>query len=104
MTKISNLPLLSEDVRDFLKALVSETRQSILLLFVQHQVLTVGQVSEQLNIGQSTASEHLSLLKKAGVLSSNRVGKETYYRPNRKRMLELLQMFSDYLKSCCSNS
>src|SRR5512141_2693088 len=70
------------EIREFLKALASETRQRILFLFVDGEPRTVGQIASELQTGQSTASEHLAILKRGGLLDSEREGKEVYYRPN----------------------
>lgn len=89
------------EVRDFLKAVASETRQRILFRFVNGEPRTVGQIAEQLDIVQSTASEHLAILRRGGLLIATRDGKEVYYRPDRARTLELLKKLSDLLTSCC---
>ena len=90
-----------EDLQEFLKALASETRQRILLLFVDGQERTVNQVAEEAGIGQSTASEHLSVLKRGGLMKANRSGKEVYYRPDRERVLHLLRSLTDIISHCC---
>ncbi len=90
------------EVQEFLKALANETRQNILFLFATGQELTVGQVAEQAGIGQSTASENLTLLKRAGIVQSRREGKTVYYTPNRVRMMALVDQLKAYLVTCCS--
>lgn len=89
------------DVQEFLKALASDTRQRILFLFVDNHERTVNEIAEAVGLGQSTASEHLSHLKRAGLLSSRRVGKEVYYKADRDRILALLRMFTDMITQCC---
>lgn len=93
----SDLP----EVQDFLKALASETRQKILFLFVGRREYTVNQVALEVGIGQSTASEHLALLKRARLLKARREGKEVYYSPDRDSILHLLQKFTDLVTRCC---
>src|SRR5690625_192976 len=78
---------LSEATHDFLKALASPTRQRIMLLFAQGAELPVGEVAEQLGIGQSTASQQLALLRRGGILTSRREGKIVLYRSDRDRAL-----------------
>lgn len=101
MTICMTTPLLNPDILTFLRALASETRQAILILFMEHSALTVGEIAAAAGIGQSTASEHLAVLKRAGVLTSHREGKEVIYRPDRAHMLAYTQQLSDYLTSCC---
>jgi predicted transcriptional regulator len=52
----------SPDLQAFLKALASETRQSILGLFAINAALMVNQVAEAFGIGKSTASDACDLL------------------------------------------
>lgn len=89
-------------LQDLLKALVSENRQRILLeVFRDGQPRTVNQIAEQLGLGQSTASEHLAQMKRAGVLQSQKIGKEVLYKPDRVRLLAQLQSFVDLVARCC---
>lgn len=89
-------------LQDLLKALVSENRQRILLeVFRDGKPRTVNQIAEQLGLGQSTASEHLAQMKRAGVLQSQKIGKEVLYKPNRVRLLAQLQDLIDLVARCC---
>jgi DNA-binding transcriptional ArsR family regulator len=89
-------------LQDMLKALVSENRQRILLeVFGDGQPRTVNQIAEQLGLGQSTASEHLTQMKRAGILRSQKVGKEVLYRPDRSRLLGQLQGLTELVERCC---
>ena len=92
---------LSEPLQAFLRALASETRQRILFLFMARQSLTVGQVADAVAISPSTASEHLAVLKRAGILRSQRLGKEVYYQPQRSEMLARANDLLTYLTICC---
>ena len=90
------------DLQDFLHGLASETRQKILFqVFFDGQEHTVGQVAQQTELGQSTASEHLALLKRARILTSRREGKEVYYRPNREGIVSSLAQLTTFLTQCC---
>jgi ArsR family transcriptional regulator len=84
----------------FLKALASEKRQAIIVLFATHEALTVNQVAELVGVGQPTASEHLAVLRRAGLLTATREGKEVYYRPDHPHMVAYAQGLLDYLKGC----
>ncbi len=90
-----------DNLKLFLKALASETRQEILFLFAQCQELTVGQVAELVGIGQSTASENLSILKRAGIVNSRREGKTVFYMPNQAHMMHQVEQLKEYLETCC---
>lgn len=90
-----------QELQAFLKALASEKRQEIMFLFKGDKKLTVNQVAQLTDIGQSTASEHLALLKKSGVLLSKREGKEVIYYPDGEKVNHLLDKFRSFLMNCC---
>ena len=92
---------LSEQTGEFLKALASTSRQRIMMLFAQGAELSVGEVAERAGIGQSTASEQLTLLRRGGILTSRREGKIVLYRADRASVLEALDNLRSYLLTCC---
>ncbi|GIH99565.1 ArsR/SmtB family transcription factor [Planobispora takensis] len=92
---------LTEAARALLKALASETRQQILMLFSGGGELTVGQVAERLNLAQSAASTHLAALRDGGVLSSRREWKTVYYRADPARIGRALSDLQACLHACC---
>jgi len=92
---------LEPDLQSFLKALASEKRQDIMFLFQNGKELTVNEVAHLAGIGQSTASEQLAILKRAGLLHSRKKGKEVYYSPDREQILTAMQKLSLYLTHCC---
>lgn len=54
----------------------------------------VGQIQKKAGLTQSTVSEYLSLLQRAGLIVSTRVGQWTYYKRNEeafKKLTELIE-------------
>ena len=51
----------------------------------------VESISERAGISQSTASNYLTMMRRAGLLLSERHGKWTYYRRDEKAIAELAQ-------------
>lgn len=92
---------LTDANRAFLKALASETRQELMLLFADGTALAVGEVADRAGIGQSTASEQLAILRDAGLLSSNRQGKQVHYSANRAGIAKQLSELQAFLAHCC---
>jgi ArsR family transcriptional regulator, arsenate/arsenite/antimonite-responsive transcriptional repressor len=68
-------------------ALGHEHRQRIMLTFQKGERLTVGQISEVSTLSRPAVSHHLKILRTAGVLEAEKIGKEVYLRVN-KEMLE----------------
>ncbi|TCC30690.1 ArsR/SmtB family transcription factor [Kribbella speibonae] len=98
---VGDLVELRAATHDFLKALSSPTRQRIMLLFARGAELSVNEVAEQAGIGQSTASQQLDLLRRGGILTARREGKNTLYRADRDGAAAALADLQAYLKTCC---
>ncbi|MCK2215206.1 metalloregulator ArsR/SmtB family transcription factor [Actinomadura sp. ATCC 31491] len=94
-------PHLPQAAQDFLKALANPGRQQIMLLFAQGAELSVNQVAERAGISQSAASQQLALLRRGGIVTSRRDGKEVLYRGDRDGVTRILADLQKYLKFCC---
>lgn len=75
------------EIAEMLKAIAHPVRISIIRLLQSEQSLTVTEIHERLNIEQSTASHHLSILKNKGILSVKRVGKNAFYQIKDDKMM-----------------
>ncbi len=71
-------------------ALGDEHRQRILLLFDRGERLNVGQIAEVSTLSRSAVSHHLKILREAGVLDSEKIGKEVFFWINRPWLEEAL--------------
>jgi DNA-binding transcriptional ArsR family regulator len=86
---------------DFFKALGNEKRQQILLdVFSDGGEHNITDVAERVKIAQSTASEHLASLKRAGILTSQKVEKEVFYKLDRKSVIATLDKIQSLLNCC----
>ena len=93
--------LFSQSVTDFLKAFGSEKRQEIFLsIFTDGKEHNITEVAERAGIAQSTASEHLSNLKRAGVLLSRKVEKEVFYHLDRQGITARIDEIRSLLNCC----
>ncbi len=79
-------------------ALGDEHRQRILLTFEPGERLNVGQIVEVSTQSRSAVSHHLQLLKAAGVLDSEKVGKEVYYWVDKGFLEESLEAVLAYIR------
>lgn len=90
-----------QELIDFFKALASEKRQEIMVdVFLDGRTHTVTEVAERTSIALSTASTHLAILKRAGILVSEKIGKDVHYRGNREHLAEVFQSLARMF-SCC---
>src|SRR5271154_7221075 len=79
-------------------ALGDEHRQRILLTFEKGERLNVGQIVEVATLSRSAVSHHLKLLREAGVLQSEKVGKEVWYWVDKKFLEESLHSVLGYIR------
>jgi DNA-binding transcriptional ArsR family regulator len=79
-------------------ALGDEHRQRILLLFEAGERLNVGQIAEVSTLARSTVSHHLKVLHEAGVLASEKVGKEVYFWIDRAALDDALSNVLAYVR------
>lgn len=93
------IPTAWSNISRVFAALGDEHRQRILLTFEPGERLNVGQIVEVSTLSRSAVSHHLKILREAGVLNSEKVGKEVYFWLNKKEIRESLTAVMDYLKT-----
>ncbi len=81
-----------------LRALNNKFRQQILKLLEQHQRLTVTEILIHLRLLQSITSQHLSVLRRQGIVITRREGKNIYYELNPVRLQEVNHFIESLLK------
>lgn len=74
-----------------LRALNHKLRQQILSLIETEKKITVTEIYVKMRLEQSVASQHLAIMRRAGVVTTQREGKFIYYLVNYKRIDELNQ-------------
>ena len=75
------------DTVEFAKALADETRQKIMALCCC-QWVSVNDIVDQLDVAQPTVSHHLKILKTAGLVKSERKGKQVMYTIDQARLAQ----------------
>ncbi|MFQ5641756.1 MAG: ArsR/SmtB family transcription factor [bacterium] len=82
----------------FLKLVSEESKLRIMLLLAKEGPCTVTEISETLCINQPTVSHHLSLLRNADLVDTERDGKHIFYDINESLWREMGKQFFDYLQ------
>jgi ArsR family transcriptional regulator len=57
----------------------------------------VGQIQAKAGLTQSTVSEYLAMLQRAGLVTSTRVGQWTYYKRNEEGIRQLEQLIQSQI-------
>jgi ArsR family transcriptional regulator len=76
---------------DFFRVLGHPARVRLLQI-LRNGELTVGALQEALELESGATSQHLSVLRKQGLVESRRDGTSVYYRVKDPRTLELLEL------------
>ncbi len=91
-TKMSTIKIDYYNVKKaalILRALNHKLRQQLLKLIDEEKKITVTEIYVRLKLEQSVASQHLAILRKAGIVTTQRDGKFIFYIINHKRIDEL---------------
>jgi len=72
-----------------LRALNHKLRQQLLKLIDEQQKITVTEIYINLRLEQSVVSQHLAILRRAGIVSTKREGKFIFCSLNYKRLQEI---------------
>jgi DNA-binding transcriptional ArsR family regulator len=72
-----------------LRAMNHKLRQQIVKLLDDKKQMTVTEIYVKLRLEQSVASQHLAILRRAGIVSTQRDGKFIFYSVNYDRVIEV---------------
>ena|SRR5437868_3049683 len=78
-----------------LRSLNHKLRQQIVRIISDDERITVTEIYVKLRLEQSVASQHLAILRKAGIVSTQRDGKFIYYTINQPRVQALERFVKD---------
>lgn len=72
-----------------LRAVNHKLRQRVIDLLEDSETLIVTDIYIRLRLAQSVASHHLAILRRAGVVTTERHGKFIYYSNNKNRLIQV---------------
>jgi ArsR family transcriptional regulator len=79
------------ELKTILKALAGVARMTIVYYLLRQQEITVTDLTDLLGISQPLVSWHLRKLRRAGVISTRRVGRQVYCSLNADRIRLCIQ-------------
>jgi DNA-binding transcriptional ArsR family regulator len=80
-----------------LRALNHKLRQQIVKMLDEKERMTVTEIYVLLRLEQSVASQHLAILRRAGIVRTERDGKFIYYHVNYPRLEQINGMVDELL-------
>ena len=78
-----------------LRAVNHKLRQRIIDLLENNQTTTVTDIYIKLRLEQSVASQHLAILRRAGVVATDRQGKFIYYSLDKERLSQISRLVEE---------
>lgn len=78
-----------------LRAVNHKLRQSIIDLLEESERMTVTDIYIKLRLEQSVASQHLAILRRAGVVATERQGKFIYYSLDKERLSQISRLVEE---------
>lgn len=96
---ILSLPDDWRDAASLFVALGDEQRQRILLGFPPGERLNVTQIAAASTLSRTAVSHHLKVLRRAGALQSEKIGKEVYFWIDKASITHTLQRVLDYINN-----
>lgn len=78
-----------------LRAVNHKLRQRIIDLLEDGEKMTVTDIYIKLRLEQSVASQHLAILRRAGVVATDRQGKFIYYSLDKNRLGQISSLVED---------
>lgn len=78
-----------------LRAVNHKLRQRIIDLLEDGEEMTVTDIYIKLRLEQSVASQHLAILRRAGVVATDRQGKFIYYSLDKDRLGQISSLVED---------
>jgi DNA-binding transcriptional ArsR family regulator len=84
------------DIAVVLRVLADPTRRAVFEQIVEAGELTVGALTERNDVSQPAISQHVRVLKEAGLLDERREGRLIHYRSEPRGLAPLVDWFGLY--------
>jgi len=88
---------------DLLRALTHPLRMQILAFIDQQGDINVNKIYNTLNLEQSITSQHLRILRNAGIVKTKREGKYIYYSIDYNKVGDTMTAIRKFLKTSEEN-
>lgn len=85
------------DLKNMAKALGDMARLSIVYHLVQHDEITVTALTQMLGLSQPLVSWHLRKLRRAGLITTRRVGRQVYCSLDKSRFELCIRYLQDLI-------
>lgn len=88
--------MLSEAAANLFRTLADPTRRAIFERLAREGELSVGALTEGAQVSQPAVSQHLAVLRQAGLVSEQRAGRQVLYRARSEGLAPMFDWLAHY--------
>ncbi|OFX62277.1 MAG: hypothetical protein A2046_15350 [Bacteroidetes bacterium GWA2_30_7] len=92
-----------KELAEFAKVLSHPARIAIIQILTDKKEIKTGNISDDLPIARSTVSQHLKILKQAGIIKGTIDGMKIHYCLDSKKLNEIREKYNTFLQSTISD-
>ena len=85
-----------EKIAEIFKALSCKTRLNIVVGLIDKNECNVNTMAEKLNLPQPNVSQHLSVLKNAGIIEGYRKGTQICYKVTNEIVIKIIKNMEEF--------
>lgn len=76
---------------------IADPKRLLIITELRNGPMTVGELSDALELGQSNTSQHLAILRDRGVVDANKEGLNVYYSLRSKKVVKAIDLLREFL-------
>ncbi len=76
---------------------IADPKRLLIISELRGGPMTVGDLSESLEISQSNTSQHLAVLRDRGIVTAQKDGLNVYYRLSSKKVLRAIDLLREFM-------
>jgi len=76
---------------------IADPKRLLIISELRSGAMTVGELSEALEISQSNTSQHLAVLRDRGIVVAHKDGLNVYYKLTSKKVLRAIDLLREFM-------
>ena len=76
---------------------IADPKRLLIITELRHGRMTVGELSEALDMGQSNTSQHLAILRERGVVVATKSGQNVYYSLAGRKVVRAIDLLREFM-------
>ncbi len=76
---------------------IADPKRLLIINELRHGAMTVGELSDTLELSQSNTSQHLAILRERGLVDATKDGLNVYYSLSSKKVLKAIDLLREFM-------